>query len=87
MLFTHQDLSKGIVQSCQSLKRARTDSIVRGVVRKQREPASHVMVFMVSPEDRVRKPYAVPVQINASIQRTKRQHCERLSQPTEKGNA
>ena len=41
----------------------RTDSIVRGVVRKQREPASHVMVFMVSPEGRVRKPYAVPVQM------------------------
>lgn len=41
----------------------RVTSIVRGVTRKQREPASHVMVFMISPQSRVRKPYALPVQM------------------------
>ena len=30
--------------------RTRAESIVYGVVRKQREPASRVMVFMITPE-------------------------------------
>ena len=41
----------------------RVEAVIRGVVRKQRQPASHAMVFMISPEDRSRKPYALPVQL------------------------
>ena len=36
---------------------------VHGITRKQREPASHAMVFMISPENRVKKPYALSVQL------------------------
>lgn len=43
--------------------RARVEAVIRGVVRKQRQAASHAMVFMISPEDRARKPYALPVQL------------------------
>ena len=43
--------------------RSRVESLVRGVVRKQRQAASHAMVLMISPEARARKPYAVPVQL------------------------
>ena len=43
--------------------RCRIESLVRGIVRKQRQAASHAMVFMVSPETRRRKPYALPVQL------------------------
>jgi len=34
----------------------------KGVTRHQRTPASHVLVFMISSEDRRKKPYALPVQ-------------------------
>ena len=35
--------------------RCRIESLVQGIVRKQRQAASHTMVFMVSPETRRRK--------------------------------
>lgn len=41
----------------------RLETFVRGLVRKQREPASHAMVLMISPDGRVKKPYALPVQL------------------------
>ena len=41
----------------------RLETFVRGIVRKQREPASHAMVFMIRPESRAKKPYALPVQL------------------------
>ena len=59
----------GTGTSCQRLQlkfkdfRMRVEAVIRGVVRKQRQPASHAMVFMISPEDRSRKPYALPVQL------------------------
>jgi len=35
---------------------------IKSVTRHQRTPATHVLVFMISTEDRRRKPYALPVQ-------------------------
>jgi len=37
-------------------------SFIKGVTRHQRTPATHILVFMISTEDRRRKPYALPVQ-------------------------
>ena len=35
---------------------------IKGVTRHQRIPATHVVVFMISNEERDKKPYALPVQ-------------------------
>ena len=35
---------------------------IEGVTRSRRIPATHLLVFMISPEDRQQKPYALPVQ-------------------------
>ena len=35
---------------------------IKGVTRHHRTPATHILVFMISTEDRRRKPYALPVQ-------------------------
>ena len=35
---------------------------IKGVTRHRRTPATHILVFMISSEDRRRKPYALPVQ-------------------------
>ena len=37
-------------------------SFIEGVTRSRRIPATHLLVFMISPEDRQQKPYALPVQ-------------------------
>lgn len=37
-------------------------SFIKGVTRHQRTPATHILVFMISSEERRRKPYALPVQ-------------------------
>ena len=37
--------------------------VVGGATRLLRTPASHCLVFMISPEERTRKPYALPVQM------------------------
>jgi len=37
-------------------------TFIKGVTRHQRTPATHVLVFMISSEDRNKKPYALPVQ-------------------------
>jgi len=37
-------------------------SFIKGVTRHQWTPATHILVFMISTEDRRRKPYALPVQ-------------------------
>ena len=42
--------------------RERLRSFVRGVTRHKRTAATHLLVFMISTEDRRRKPYALPVQ-------------------------
>ena len=42
--------------------RARMRKFVKGIIRFRRTPASHIAVFMISDEERRRKPYAVPIQ-------------------------
>ncbi|XP_065914473.1 uncharacterized protein [Dysidea avara] len=37
-------------------------TFIKGITRHQRIPASHVLVFMISNEERRNKPYAIPVQ-------------------------
>ena len=37
-------------------------SFIKGVSRHQQTPATHILVFMISAEDRRRKPYALPIQ-------------------------
>ena len=50
------------VPSQLSKLRQELTSFIKGVTRHQRTPATHVLVFMISTEDRRRKPYALPVQ-------------------------
>lgn len=42
--------------------RQKAISFVKGVVRHQRTAATHVLVFMISNEERNKKPYALPIQ-------------------------
>ena len=65
--------------------RCRVGSLVRGIVRKQRQAASHAMVFMVSPETRRRKPHALPVQLlpYSGLKDSMMRH---LTKQTENGN-
>ena len=35
---------------------------IKNIVAHQREPATHIFVFMISPEERIEKPYALPIQ-------------------------
>ena len=42
--------------------RQRVVTFIRGITCHKRTAATHVLVFMVSPEERNRKPYALPVQ-------------------------
>ena len=46
------------------LKDIRKDLVtfIKGVTRHQRTAATHILVFMISNEERRKKPYAVPVQ-------------------------
>ena len=37
-------------------------SFIKGITRHQRTAATHVLVFMISAEDRRKRPYALPVQ-------------------------
>ena len=37
-------------------------AIIKGVTRHQRTPVTHVLVFMISNEERDKKPYALPIQ-------------------------
>ena len=45
-----------------STMRERIYSFIRRLTRHKRTAATHILVFMISPEDRRRKPYAIPVQ-------------------------
>lgn len=40
----------------------RMAKFVKGIIRFQRTPASHIAVYMISDERRNKKPYAVPIQ-------------------------
>lgn len=42
--------------------RDRLCAVVKATYRYRRKPATHVFVFMISPEHRRQKPYAIPVQ-------------------------
>ena len=42
--------------------RSKLRPFIKVLFRYLREPASHVFVFMISPEERQSKPYALPVQ-------------------------
>ena len=42
--------------------RSRAVSFIEGCTRMRRIPATHLLVFMISPESRDKKPYAIPVQ-------------------------
>ena len=42
--------------------RQRVTTFIRGTTRHKRTAATHVLVFMISPEERNQKPYALPVQ-------------------------
>ena len=46
------------------LKGIRKDmvSFIKGITRHQRTAATHILVFMISNEERRKKPYAIPVQ-------------------------
>ena len=35
---------------------------IKNTVAHQREPATHIFVFMISPEEQNKKPYALPIQ-------------------------
>lgn len=50
-----------IARKISELKHVLTD-IIRGVYWYRRTVATHVLVIMISPESRSRKPYALPVQ-------------------------
>lgn len=45
-----------------SAVRQRMTTFIRAVSRHKRTPATHILVFMISPEGRNKKPYALPVQ-------------------------
>jgi len=42
--------------------RDKTVAFIMGITRHQRVPATHILVFMISNEDRNKKPYALPIQ-------------------------
>ena len=82
----------GTGTSCQTLQlklkdfRMRVETVIRGVVRKQRQPASHAMVFMISPEDVPIKETICTTCPTLTIQRAKRQYSERSCKQAEDGN-
>ena len=50
------------VPRCFSEIRKKLTTFIKGLTRHQRTPASHILVFMISNEERRTKPYAIPVQ-------------------------
>ena len=60
-----EDPSSNLVQSnvARRIVKIRDDALyfVQGISRHERSPATHVLVTMVSPTQRNRKPYALPV--------------------------
>jgi len=42
--------------------RGKTVAFITSITRHQRTPASHILVLMISNEERNKKPYALPVQ-------------------------
>lgn len=52
---------QNVAQQYGSLRK-QLEAFVSGVIRDRRTPATHILVIMISPEERNRKPYALPVQ-------------------------
>jgi len=42
--------------------RTKLFAFIKGVTHHQRTPTTHVLAFMISSEDRRKKPYALPIQ-------------------------
>lgn len=42
-------------------------SFTKQVIKYKRTPATHILVVMISPEERTKKPYALPVQCMAYV--------------------
>jgi len=61
-LQSRDDNNKDNVPSCLTTLRQKATAFLKGIVRHQRNAATHVLVFMISPEERNKKPYALPVQ-------------------------
>ena len=55
------DVKSNIARSLTLLRSSLTD-FVKKLSKHQRTPATHIFVFMISPESRNKKPYALPVQ-------------------------
>ena len=58
--------------------RVSLEEAVKKLIRHQRTAATHIMVFMISPESRNHKPYALPVQC-LPITALKDQQCRELA--------
>ncbi len=54
--FIHQNIARRLTQIQDNLL-----PFIRGVTRHQRHAATHVLVTMISPSQRNKKPYALPV--------------------------
>ena len=50
-----------ITSSCLKSLRSDTMQCIKNIPVHQREPVTHVFVFMISPEARIEKPYALPI--------------------------
>ena len=45
-----------------SVTKQKLETFIKAVMRHRRTAATHILVFMISTEDRHKKPYALPVQ-------------------------
>ena len=52
-----ENVPRQVTTTCQKVY-----SFIRRVTRHKRTAATHVLVFMISPEEKRKKPYAIPVQ-------------------------
>ena len=68
-----ENLAANLTSTCVSLEEA-----AKKLIRHQRTAATHIMVFMISPESRNHKPYALPVQC-LPITVLKDQQCRELA--------
>ena len=55
-------LSEENIPSQLTMTRQKLVNFIKSVIRHRRTPATHILVFMISTEDRRKKPYALPVQ-------------------------
>ena len=58
----YEDVVKENIPRCLTGIRQSLVTFVQRITRFRRTPASHILIFMISPEEHNRKPYAIPVQ-------------------------